>query len=92
MISLFLMLFLGYHHIRVHAPGATEAATVRNDFSCKICNSQLKEDMKFRVLGGEGEFCVCTGHLRKLHFRTIVLCICVCLFVDRQTVGGAGSL
>ncbi|XP_072306880.1 minichromosome maintenance domain-containing protein 2 [Eucyclogobius newberryi] len=41
----------GYHHIRVHAPGATESATIRNDFSCKVCNSQLKEDMKLRVLG-----------------------------------------
>lgn len=41
----------GYHHIRVHAPGATESATVRDDFSCKICSSQLKEDMKLRVLG-----------------------------------------
>ncbi|XP_055007163.1 minichromosome maintenance domain-containing protein 2 [Boleophthalmus pectinirostris] len=41
----------GYRHIRVHAPGATESATVRKDFSCKVCNSQLKEDMKFRVLG-----------------------------------------
>uniref|UniRef100_A0A8C6WPJ8 Minichromosome maintenance domain containing 2 n=1 Tax=Neogobius melanostomus TaxID=47308 RepID=A0A8C6WPJ8_9GOBI len=41
----------GYYHIRVHVPGATESATVRNDFSCKICNSQLKEDMKLRALG-----------------------------------------
>ncbi|PWA18208.1 hypothetical protein CCH79_00004176 [Gambusia affinis] len=41
----------GFHHIRVHAPGATESATVRNDFSCVICSSQLKEDVKFRVLG-----------------------------------------
>ncbi|XP_056220463.1 minichromosome maintenance domain-containing protein 2 [Seriola aureovittata] len=41
----------GFHHIRVHAPGATESATVRNDFSCMTCNSQLKEDVKFRVLG-----------------------------------------
>ncbi|XP_026218529.1 minichromosome maintenance domain-containing protein 2 isoform X2 [Anabas testudineus] len=41
----------GFHHIRVHAPGATESATVRNDFTCMICNSQLKEDVKFRVLG-----------------------------------------
>ncbi|XP_038149514.1 minichromosome maintenance domain-containing protein 2 [Cyprinodon tularosa] len=41
----------GFHHIRVHAPGATESATVRNDFSCRICHSQLKEDVKFRVLG-----------------------------------------
>ncbi|KAM3860642.1 LOW QUALITY PROTEIN: minichromosome maintenance domain-containing protein 2 [Diretmus argenteus] len=41
----------GFHHIRVHAPGATESATVRNDFSCLICCSPLKEDVKFRVLG-----------------------------------------
>ncbi|XP_042255268.1 minichromosome maintenance domain-containing protein 2 isoform X1 [Thunnus maccoyii] len=41
----------GFHHIRVHAPGATESATVRNDFSCMICSSQLREDVKFRVLG-----------------------------------------
>lgn len=45
---------LGFHHIRVHTPGATESATVRNDFTCMVCSSQLKEDMKFRVLGGEG--------------------------------------
>uniref|UniRef100_M3ZH92 Minichromosome maintenance domain-containing protein 2 n=1 Tax=Xiphophorus maculatus TaxID=8083 RepID=M3ZH92_XIPMA len=41
----------GFHHIRVHTPGATESATVRNDFSCMICSSQLREDVKFRVLG-----------------------------------------
>ncbi|KAF6727302.1 Serine/threonine-protein kinase Sgk3 [Oryzias melastigma] len=41
----------GFHHIRVHTPGATESATVRNDFTCMVCSSQLKEDMKFRVLG-----------------------------------------
>ncbi|XP_047424227.1 minichromosome maintenance domain-containing protein 2 isoform X2 [Mugil cephalus] len=41
----------GFHHIRVHAPGATESATVRNDFSCTMCSSPLKEDVKFRVLG-----------------------------------------
>ncbi|XP_061777816.1 minichromosome maintenance domain-containing protein 2 isoform X1 [Nerophis ophidion] len=41
----------GFHHIRVHAPGATESATVRNDFSCKTCSSPLKEDIQFRVLG-----------------------------------------
>lgn len=50
-----VMLALGFHHIRVHAPGATEAATVRNDFICMICSSPLKEDVKFRVLGGENE-------------------------------------
>ncbi|XP_008286662.1 MCM domain-containing protein 2-like, partial [Stegastes partitus] len=41
----------GFHHIRVHAPGATESATVRNHFCCMMCGSQLKEDVKFRVLG-----------------------------------------
>ncbi|XP_036935587.1 minichromosome maintenance domain-containing protein 2 [Acanthopagrus latus] len=41
----------GFHHIRIHAPGATESATVGNSFSCMICSSPLKEDMKFRVLG-----------------------------------------
>nr|XP_040023274.1 minichromosome maintenance domain-containing protein 2 [Gasterosteus aculeatus aculeatus]XP_040023275.1 minichromosome maintenance domain-containing protein 2 [Gasterosteus aculeatus aculeatus]XP_040023276.1 minichromosome maintenance domain-containing protein 2 [Gasterosteus aculeatus aculeatus] len=41
----------GFHHIRVHAPGATESATVRNNFSCTICSSPLTEDVKFRVLG-----------------------------------------
>ncbi|XP_054478733.1 minichromosome maintenance domain-containing protein 2 [Anoplopoma fimbria] len=41
----------GFHHIRVHAPGATESLTVRNNFSCMICSSPLKEDVKFRVLG-----------------------------------------
>ncbi|KAM4606396.1 minichromosome maintenance domain-containing protein 2 [Polymixia lowei] len=41
----------GFHHIRVHAPGATESATVRNDFNCLVCCSPLKEDAKFRVLG-----------------------------------------
>ncbi|KAM8822370.1 minichromosome maintenance domain-containing protein 2 isoform 2-T2 [Spinachia spinachia] len=41
----------GFHHIRVHAPGATESATVRSDFSCTSCSSPLREDVKFRVLG-----------------------------------------
>ncbi|CAL8399371.1 unnamed protein product [Gadus morhua 'NCC'] len=41
----------GYTHIRVHRPGATEAATVRRDFSCLVCGAPLKEDLKFRVLG-----------------------------------------
>ncbi|NP_001311369.1 minichromosome maintenance domain-containing protein 2 [Danio rerio] len=41
----------GFHHIRVHAPGATESATVRNDFTCFLCFSPLKEDVKSRVLG-----------------------------------------
>ncbi|KAL4630931.1 MCM domain-containing protein 2 [Arapaima gigas] len=41
----------GFHHIRVHAPGATESATVRSDFTCKLCSSPLREDVKSRVLG-----------------------------------------
>ncbi|XP_029955599.1 minichromosome maintenance domain-containing protein 2 [Salarias fasciatus] len=41
----------GFHHIRVHTPGATESAVVRNDFSCTNCRSPLTEDVKFRVLG-----------------------------------------
>ncbi|XP_070842402.1 minichromosome maintenance domain-containing protein 2 [Chaetodon trifascialis] len=41
----------GFHHVRVHAPGATESATVRHNFSCMICSSPLKEDVKLRVLG-----------------------------------------
>lgn len=44
---------LGFHHIRVHTPGATESATVGNNLSCMVCSSPLKEDVKFRVLGGE---------------------------------------
>lgn len=36
----------------MHLPGATESATVRNDFVCGLCSSPLQEDMKFRVLGG----------------------------------------
>ncbi|NWS40659.1 MCMD2 protein, partial [Probosciger aterrimus] len=41
----------GFRYIRVHLPGATESATVRNDFVCGSCSSPLQEDMKFRVLG-----------------------------------------
>ncbi|XP_016129776.1 minichromosome maintenance domain-containing protein 2 [Sinocyclocheilus grahami] len=41
----------GFQHIRVHAPGATESATVRSDFTCFLCSSPLKEDVKSRVLG-----------------------------------------
>ncbi|KAJ8010703.1 hypothetical protein DPEC_G00077870 [Dallia pectoralis] len=41
----------GFRHVRVHAPGATESATVRTDFRCLLCSSPLKEDVKFRVLG-----------------------------------------
>lgn len=46
-------LYLGFHHIRVHTPGATESATVGINLSCMMCSSPLKEDVKFRVLGGE---------------------------------------
>ncbi|KAI7792468.1 minichromosome maintenance domain-containing protein 2 isoform X2 [Triplophysa rosa] len=41
----------GFHHIRVHVPGATESATIRSDFMCFLCSSPLKEDVKSRVLG-----------------------------------------
>ncbi|XP_013373630.1 PREDICTED: MCM domain-containing protein 2 isoform X2 [Chinchilla lanigera] len=41
----------GFQYIRVHMPGATESATVRNDFLCNLCSSPLQEDRKFRVLG-----------------------------------------
>ncbi|XP_007947908.1 minichromosome maintenance domain-containing protein 2 [Orycteropus afer afer] len=41
----------GFQYIRVHVPGATESATVRNDFLCDLCASSLQEDRKFRVLG-----------------------------------------
>lgn len=40
----------------MHAPGATESATVRNDFLCNLCSSSLQEDRKFRVLGGKNTF------------------------------------
>ncbi|XP_052573564.1 minichromosome maintenance domain-containing protein 2 isoform X3 [Peromyscus californicus insignis] len=43
----------GFQYIRVHVPGATESATVRNDFVCSLCSSSLQEDRKFRVLGDE---------------------------------------
>uniref|UniRef100_A0A2K5R280 Minichromosome maintenance domain-containing protein 2 n=1 Tax=Cebus imitator TaxID=2715852 RepID=A0A2K5R280_CEBIM len=41
----------GFQYIRVHVPGATESATIRNDFLCDLCASSLQEDRKFRVLG-----------------------------------------
>ncbi|XP_021562803.1 MCM domain-containing protein 2 isoform X2 [Carlito syrichta] len=41
----------GFHYVRVHVPGATESATIRNDFLCNLCTSSLQEDRKFRVLG-----------------------------------------
>ncbi|NXL47635.1 MCMD2 protein, partial [Podilymbus podiceps] len=40
-----------FRYIRVHLPGATESATLRNDFVCSLCSLPLQEDMKFRVLG-----------------------------------------
>ncbi|XP_049637774.1 minichromosome maintenance domain-containing protein 2 [Suncus etruscus] len=40
----------GFQYIRVHVPGATESATVRNDL-CNLCASSLLEDRKLRVLG-----------------------------------------
>ncbi|XP_053717111.1 minichromosome maintenance domain-containing protein 2 isoform X4 [Synchiropus splendidus] len=55
--------FTGFHHIRVHAPGATESATMRNDFICSMCSSPLKEDVKFRVLGDELCNSMRLGHL-----------------------------
>ncbi|KAH0617665.1 hypothetical protein JD844_016127 [Phrynosoma platyrhinos] len=41
----------GFQYVRVHIPGATESATLRNDFVCSLCTSPLREDMKYRVLG-----------------------------------------
>ena len=41
----------------MHVPGATESATVRNDFLCNLCSSSLQEDRKFRVLGGKMHLC-----------------------------------
>ncbi|XP_053323423.1 minichromosome maintenance domain-containing protein 2 [Spea bombifrons] len=46
----------GFRYIRVHIPGATESATMRNDFVCDLCASPLKEDMKYRVLGDKQVF------------------------------------
>ncbi|CAI9549944.1 unnamed protein product [Staurois parvus] len=40
-----------FQYIRVHIPGATELATVGQEFMCDLCSSPLKEDMKYRVLG-----------------------------------------
>lgn len=94
------MLTLGFHHIRVHAPGATESATVRNDFSCMICSSPLKEDVKFRVLGGEGYASDCqkvlekskmvTGYKRLkencVHCYDLFVCKYVFLETDKQLV------
>uniref|UniRef100_UPI00358EF11C minichromosome maintenance domain-containing protein 2 n=1 Tax=Myxine glutinosa TaxID=7769 RepID=UPI00358EF11C len=41
----------GNYHLRVHVPGASETTVVRSDFSCSLCASTLKEDMKYRTLG-----------------------------------------
>lgn len=49
----------GFQYIRVHVPGATESATVRNDFVCDLCASSLQEDRKFRVLGGKNAITSC---------------------------------
>lgn len=49
----------GFQYIRVHVPGATESATVRNDFLCSLCSSSLQEDRKFRVLGGKKKIPFC---------------------------------
>uniref|UniRef100_A0A672NQ15 Minichromosome maintenance domain-containing protein 2 n=1 Tax=Sinocyclocheilus grahami TaxID=75366 RepID=A0A672NQ15_SINGR len=58
----------GFHHIRVHAPGATGSATVRSDFTCFLCSSPLKEDVKSQVLGDkqlvEGKCLI--GHLYRV--------------------------
>lgn len=78
-----LLLQLGFHHIRVHAPGATESATVGNTFSCLMCSSQLKEDVKFRVLGGERFI---TGY-KILRENSFVVICCKCVFeADKQLV------
>lgn len=49
---MYIVISTGFRYIRVHIVGATESATVRNDFTCTLCDSALKEDVKFRVLGG----------------------------------------
>lgn len=74
-----LLLQLGFHHIRVHAPGATESATVGNTFSCLMCSSQLKEDVKFRVLGGERFI----TRYKILKENSFVVISCKCVFGDR---------
>ncbi|KAM9826973.1 minichromosome maintenance domain-containing protein 2 [Neosynchiropus ocellatus] len=74
--------FTGFHHIRVHAPGATESATIRNDFICSMCSSPLKEDVKFRVLGGEIGANVIRSSLKKWEF----LCEKMSVVVDKQLV------
>ncbi|XP_062511134.1 minichromosome maintenance domain-containing protein 2-like isoform X2 [Corticium candelabrum] len=39
-----------FNYIRVHKPGASEAATARNDFLCDQCGSLLQEDVTCRLL------------------------------------------
>lgn len=48
----------------MHVPGATESATVRNDFLCDLCSSALQEDRKFRVLGGKNAFTFCNYNFK----------------------------
>ncbi|XP_069129789.1 minichromosome maintenance domain-containing protein 2-like isoform X2 [Argopecten irradians] len=40
----------GYHFIRVHMPGASEAQTIRSDFKCTFCWKPLKEVKTCRTL------------------------------------------
>lgn len=47
-------------------PGATESATVRNDFLCNLCSSSLQEDRKFRVLGGKKKIPFCDNFQNSL--------------------------
>ncbi|KAL4230479.1 Minichromosome maintenance domain-containing protein 2 [Mactra antiquata] len=42
--------YQGNHFIRIHTPGASEAQTVRCDFTCTFCGSVLKEDKSNRTL------------------------------------------
>ncbi|XP_021241890.1 MCM domain-containing protein 2 isoform X6 [Numida meleagris] len=63
----------GFRYIRVHLPGATESATVRNDFVCSLCSSPLQEDMKFRVLGDELANRMTIGN----HYKIIGIPACV---------------
>ncbi|XP_064636967.1 minichromosome maintenance domain-containing protein 2-like [Lineus longissimus] len=41
----------GSMYIRLHAPGAKEAQTIRRTFHCQYCNGTLEEDVKCRELG-----------------------------------------
>ncbi|OWF54878.1 MCM domain-containing protein 2-like [Mizuhopecten yessoensis] len=40
----------GYHFIRVHMPGASEAQTIRSDFKCTFCWKPLREVKTCRTL------------------------------------------